>query len=119
LLFAWLCQRRFVGVHQVYTFGGPMIGNTEAIAAFDRELAGKIYRCVDPHDPVPELPAMSLVANRYSHCQRELGLGERPAGGYWSGLASQVVGDVLSGINARIGAHSMTTYLDHVKKRLT
>ena len=41
LLAAWLLKRRFVLVHEVCTFGAPMIGNRVACAAFDREFAGR------------------------------------------------------------------------------
>src|SRR3954471_24503308 len=58
LLAGWLCLRRFVNVHQIYTFGAPMVGNKDATAAFDRELKGKIFRYVDTEDPVPQLPTM-------------------------------------------------------------
>ena len=61
LLAAWLLKRRFVLVHEVCTFGAPMIGNREACAAFDREFAGRIFRYVNGRDPVPKLPTLSLV----------------------------------------------------------
>ena len=35
VLSTWLFTRKFVSVHQVYTFGGPMIGNVESSKAFD------------------------------------------------------------------------------------
>ncbi|MGL4550555.1 MAG: lipase family protein, partial [Gemmataceae bacterium] len=41
LLAGWLFLRRTVGVHQIYTYGGPMIGNDEAAKAFNKELGGK------------------------------------------------------------------------------
>src|SRR5581483_6191467 len=56
LLAAWLFQRRMIPVHQIYTYGGPMIGNAEASQAFDREFPNKIYRYVNTDDPVPRLP---------------------------------------------------------------
>src|SRR5262249_48365348 len=80
LLAAWLCKRRFVRVHQVYTFGGPMIGNKPATDALDREFSGKIFRYVNRPDPVPRLPTLSLLANHYQHCQTESLLGEVAAG---------------------------------------
>src|SRR5258708_653258 len=51
LLAGWLFLRKFVNVHQIYTFGGPMIGNKDAVRAFDNELKGKIFRYVEPPDP--------------------------------------------------------------------
>jgi predicted lipase len=56
LLAAWLFQRKFLSVHQVYTYGAPMIGNAAASQAFDKEFEGKIFRYVNPTDPVPKLP---------------------------------------------------------------
>ena len=78
VLSAWLFTRKFVNVHQVYTFGGPMIGNVEASKAFDRELAGKVFRYVNGPDPVPKLPTMSLIANDYGHVQKEMSTGVGP-----------------------------------------
>jgi predicted lipase len=56
LLAAWRFKRKFVPVHQVYTFGAPMIGNDLAAQAFDRELPDRIFRYVNSPDPVPMLP---------------------------------------------------------------
>ena len=127
LLAAWLFLRKFVAVHQIYTFGGPMIGNPAAVAAFDREFRGKIYRFVDTRDPVPQLPTVSLVAADYSHCQKAMDLGVREPGSFWKSVAANVVGGVFTGgglttvwnfIKERVGAHSMTTYIEHIKKQI-
>jgi len=127
LLAAWLFLRKFVNVHQIYTFGGPMIGNKDAVRAFDNELKGKIFRYVEPRDPVPQLPTMSLIANEFDHCEKLIGLGEFEAGSFWGNVASQAVGGVFTGDGAgaawkfildRVGAHAMTNYLEIVKKRL-
>jgi triacylglycerol lipase len=75
LLAAWRLQRSFMPVHQVYTFGSPMIGNAVAAEAFQSEFADKIFRYVDEEDLVPLLPAFSLVANAYGHCLNEVALG--------------------------------------------
>lgn len=126
LLAAWLFVRRFVSVHQIYTFGGPMIGNKAATAAFNKELAGKIFRYVEPRDPVPQLPTMSLLANQFDHCDKLVALGEL-APSYWGALASGAAQGVLSSgdfdaawsyIQERVGAHSMLTYLEYVKKQI-
>jgi hypothetical protein len=74
LLSAWLFMRKMIDVHQVYTFGAPMVGNTKALAAFDKELDGKIFRYCNETDPIPMLPSLSLMANEYAHCQRMMGL---------------------------------------------
>lgn len=127
LLAAWLFVRKFKSVHQIYTFGGPMIGNKDAVRAFDNEFKGKIFRYVDPRDPVPQLPTMSLVANEFDHCEKLVCLGEMAPGSFWKNLAVNSLGGVLTGeganaawqhIQACVGAHSMTTYLDYLKKRL-
>src|SRR5262249_36449261 len=55
LLAAWRLKRKFVPVHQIYTFGGPMVGNAETAEAIDRELPDRIYRYVNDQDPVPLL----------------------------------------------------------------
>ncbi len=72
LLAAWRLQRSFITVHEVVTFGAPMIGNEAAARAFEQEFAGKIFRYVNFEDPVPLLPSISLVANTYAHCQSEV-----------------------------------------------
>src|SRR5262249_20261900 len=75
LLSAWMFRRKFIPVHQVYTFGAPMIGNVEATQAFDRDLADRVFRYVSLMDPVPKLPTVSLIANHYGHCLKEIDLG--------------------------------------------
>jgi triacylglycerol lipase len=75
LLAAWRLLRSFIPVHQVYTFGSPMIGNATAAEAFQAEFSDKIFRYVDEEDLVPLLPAFSLVANPYGHCLNEVALG--------------------------------------------
>jgi triacylglycerol lipase len=123
LLAAWLFLRRMIGVHQIYTFGGPMIGNPLAVAAFDREFAGKVFRYVNVPDPVPQLPTVSLIANQYAHCQREMTLGiagaTESAAEFFDGLGKNVVDGILSAtlvdelwhaLKDRIGAHGMATY---------
>jgi triacylglycerol lipase len=72
LLAAWRFQRNFLGVHEIVTFGGPMIGNDAAAKAFEQEFSGKIYRFVDLEDVVPHLPSVSLLANAYKHCLNEV-----------------------------------------------
>jgi predicted lipase len=75
LLAAWLLRRKFIPVHQVYTFGGPMIGNEAVSEVFKREFPDKIFRYVNSPDPVPKLPTVSLIANHYLHCGTETLLG--------------------------------------------
>lgn len=125
LLAAWLFQRKMINVHQVYTYGAPMIGNVAAIEAFDREFPKKIFRYVNNPDPVPKLPLMSLMANQYGHCQQEIGLGEAAAASHFSDLASKAVDGILNAtiideiwnsLKGRIGAHGMDNYRALVAK---
>jgi hypothetical protein len=129
LLAAWRFKRKFVPVHQVYTFGAPMVGNQEAAAAIDREFAGKVFRYVNGPDPVPRLPSMSLIANLYAHCQTEVSLGAAavPFQELVPGLAARAVDGVLKGtlidelwgaLGERLGAHAMTSYGTLIKALL-
>src|SRR5271165_664059 len=56
LLAGWMFYRNFVPVHQIYTFGGPMVGNEAAVKAIDKAYPNKIFRYVDLVDPIPKLP---------------------------------------------------------------
>src|SRR6185436_1441767 len=67
---SWLLTRKFVNVHQIYTYGAPMIGNVAACKAFDDNFANKVYRYVNAPDPVPLLPTMSMLANQFQHPQK-------------------------------------------------
>jgi hypothetical protein len=119
---AWLFRRKFVNIHQVYTFGAPMIGNELAIQALDREYAGKIFRCVNRPDPVPKLPTVSLIANHYIHCQKEMALDAAEAdsaGDFLKDFASStadgiihgtLIDDIWKAVIAHVEAHSMTNY---------
>lgn len=61
LLAAWHLQRQFIPLHEVVTFGAPMVGNAVAAQAFQREFPGKIFRYVNIDDPVPLLPMVSWL----------------------------------------------------------
>lgn len=75
LLCGWRLQQNFINVHQICTFGAPMIGNEIAAQAFVREFPNRIFRYVDAGDIVPKLPTVSLFSNSYAHCQREMVVG--------------------------------------------
>src|SRR5262249_1438033 len=79
LLAASRFQRNLIPVHQGSTFGAPMVGSTEVAQALAREFPDKIFRYVCSSDPVPKLPTMSLIANQYGHCQKEVVLGAAAA----------------------------------------
>ncbi len=127
LLAGWRLKRKFVPVHQIYTFGGPMVGDAQAVAAIDREFSKRIHRYVNSPDVVPLLPTVSLLANQYSHCQAETLLGEasEAAAGFLQGLAPKTVDGVIhgtlfdeiwSGAQARLAAHAMENYRSLVSK---
>jgi hypothetical protein len=126
-LAAWLFRRKFINIHQVYTFGAPMIGNALAIQALDRDYAGKIFRFVNRPDPVPKLPTVSLIANHYTHCQKEMPLEVTAAEttDFFADFTSRAVDGVLNGtliddiwkaVVARIDAHSMINYRSLIAK---
>lgn len=124
LLGAWLFKRKFLNVHQVVTFGAPMVGNADVQAAFNREFAGKITRYVNAPDPVPLLPMASLVANSYAHCDTPVSLGEagsgagsavefvrQMAGGAVDGLLTGTIADEFwKVVQGRVAAHLLTDY---------
>jgi hypothetical protein len=123
LLAAWRFKRKFIPVHQVYTFGAPMVGNQETSDAIDRELPDRIFRFVNTEDPVPKLPTLSLLANSYCHCQKEIALGIVAEAGtaveffkQWAGKATDgvlqgtLIDDVWQGMKERVGAHAMENY---------
>jgi triacylglycerol lipase len=129
VLSAWLFHRKFVSVHQVYTFGGPMIGNQETSKAFDRELAGKVFRYVNGPDPVPKLPTMSLMTNDYDHVQQEMTAGVGPGASSSAEMFAQFVGrsvngviegtlidDVWQAVSKTVEAHLMPSYHTLIEK---
>lgn len=122
LLAAWRFQRRFIPVHEVVTFGAPMVGNAPAATAFEQDFAGRIFRYVDIEDPVPLLPTMSLVANAYAHCRDEIRLqgpdpsafaqamgrlGSRALEGV---LTASLIDEVWHLIQRRVDAHLIPNY---------
>jgi triacylglycerol lipase len=108
-----------------------MVGNTETAAAIDRELPDRVYRYVNDQDPVPLLPTLSLLANEYSHSQKEIALGvaAAAAGGAitaaaffqeWGGktadgiMQGTLIDDVWKSLQDRIGAHAMENYRSRI-----
>jgi hypothetical protein len=124
LLAAWLFQRKFVPVHQIYTFGGPMVGNEHAARAINQAYPNKIFRYVDLIDVIPRLPTISLAENSFIHCECEVGLGTADQGitsaaEHLCGLAGQAVSglmnatladDIWKAVQARLSAHSLENY---------
>lgn len=99
LLAAWRFQQQFIPVHEVMTFGAPMVGNAAAAQAFEREFPNRIFRYVDVEDPVPLLPTVSLVANTYRHCLNEVRL---------QGPSARSVVEALEKV-ARVAVESLLT----------
>jgi triacylglycerol lipase len=129
LLAAWLLKRKFVNVHQVYTYGAPMVGNKVVAAAFDKAFPEKIFRFVNLTDPVPMLPTLSLAANDYVHCQKAMDVGAAEGAGLaglFTDLAGKAAGGVLTGqlipdfwagITSRVAAHGLDVYRKLMKDR--
>jgi triacylglycerol lipase len=131
LLAAWRLKRKFIPVHQLYTFGAPMVGNAETAKAIDREFADKIFRYVNGPDPIPRLPTFSLLANSYGHCQKEMVLGAAAAtaasaGGVFQQFLGKAADGILkgtlidefwSGLKNCVGAHAMQEYRDKLVGR--
>jgi hypothetical protein len=128
LLAAWLFNRKFVPVHQVYTFGGPMVGNEQAVKAINQAYPKKIFRYIDFADPIPKLPTISLADNDFNHCEKEVGLGAAAQNAasaveFFEGLAAKTVKGVLNatlideiwkGVLDRLGAHSIANYCKRI-----
>ena len=138
LLCAWRLHQRFLPVHQICTFGAPMIGNAAAAAAYQREFPGKVYRYVDAHDLVPRLPMVSLLSNPYGHCQTEIVVGSeidlpsvRKAVHVLDGMAadsqadengrpinSQLAEGIWGNVRTGISAHLMGNYLSRISDQI-
>jgi triacylglycerol lipase len=130
LLAAWRFQRSFLPVHEIVTFGAPMIGNEAAAKAFEQEFSGKIFRYVDLDDLVPHLPSVSLLANAYTHCLNEVPLSaaEAAAAAGFETLKQTAVttADVLDAsmvekvwelVKSRIASHMIANYQARVQAK--
>lgn len=128
LMGAWRFQENFLDVHQVYTFGAPMIGNVAAAEALQERFPNKIFRFVDDGDMVPRLPTMSLIANEYKHCLTEIDLTTEAASAtsVIQNLATKavdgmlnltVIDDLWQSLHGSIEAHLMPNYLSKIGKK--
>jgi len=127
LLAAWRFQRQFIPVHEIVTFGAPMIGNAVAAQAYEREFPNRIFRYVDIEDPVPLLPTVSLVANAYAHCLNEVrlqgpepkavahALGELGRTAVEGLLTASLVDEVWDLLKRRIDAHLIPNYQNRLR----
>jgi hypothetical protein len=131
LLASWRFQRNFLSVHEIITFGAPMIGNNAAAKAFEQEFSGKIFRFVDFEDLVPHLPSVSLLANAYTHCLNEVSMkaaeaanaagfdalkqsaGTTAEGGHDPATIDQLWGMV----QGRIASHMIASYQSRVEAK--
>lgn len=117
LLAAWRMERAALPVHQVYTFGAPMVGNAAAAAAFEKQFAGRVFRFIDVKDIVPRLPTISLTSNLYEHCPAEMTLGAGAPAQLAANLAPgetiapEAEPGVWSAVMGQIEAHFMNNYL--------
>lgn len=126
LLCAWRMHQQFIPIHQVCTFGAPMIGNQAAADAFAREFPGRIYRYVDAGDLVPKLPMISLLSNDYNHCKTEIVVGQSQlmtAAKVIKGVASRTVDGAVNSqvtdaiwgeIRRGMPSHLMGNYLSRL-----
>ena len=126
LLCAWRMHQQFVPIHQVVTFGAPMIGNAATAEAFAREFPNKIFRYVDVGDLVPKLPMMSLLSDNYGHCQKEIIVGSSALGtaaGVLANVAAssidgtislEIADAIWSELTKGLPSHLMNNYLDRL-----
>lgn len=124
LLASWRLQRQMINVHNVYTFGAPMVGNDIAAKAFEKEFPHRIFRYVDGGDMVPKLPTVSMFSNEYWHCLTEVVVGNSQsasealqalATGDKTAALSQVVLDgVWSKATSGIQKHLMGNYIAQI-----
>src|SRR5262249_794395 len=130
LLAAWRLQRNFLAVHEIVTFGAPMIGDEAAAREFEQAFQGKTGRYIDLEDVVPHLPSVSLVANAYTHCLNEVSLcaaqvaaasgldALKQAAGTGDGsLDAAMVDQVWEVVKGRIASHMIGTYQARVEAK--
>jgi triacylglycerol lipase len=80
-------------------------------------------RLINTADPIPKLPTLSLIANQYMYCEREIGLGAAAASGFLQGFVGKTVNgvvnaslfdDIWKAVQERLEAHALTTYLKNI-----
>jgi hypothetical protein len=130
VLAGWMFLRNTINICQIYTFGGPMVGNEEASRALDAKFDGRLYRYVNLLDPVPYLPTVSLATSSYAHCEREvspkegaseetsaLALVRSFAGKAVEGvLSGRLLSDFWEAVTSRVSAHGMDAYRAMLQK---
>lgn len=128
LMAAWRLQQTFIPVHQICTFGAPMVGNRQASDAYKREFPGRIVRYVDYNDMVPKLPTMSLLSNEYDHVQREIILGNDTNESMTQPLAADETDDdeitdpvanrLWLDVQSGIASHLMSNYILQIQDQM-
>ena len=101
LVAAWRLEQNFLAVHELYTFGAPMVGNNLAADAFKKEFGNRIHRYVDVLDVVPLLPTISPIANDYEHCQTEyamMAIQNTDPSGHAATMLREMAGRAANGI---------------------
>lgn len=122
-LAAWRLERNAIPVHQVYTFGAPMIGNDTAAAGFEKQFAQRVFRYIDVDDVVPKLPTISLTSNTYGHCPQECKLGDGPGRDIPTELAPggdippTGIAAVWGFVMSQVSSHLMSNYIKRVEER--
>jgi hypothetical protein len=120
---AWRFERTGLPVHQVYTFGAPMIGNVAGSAAFEKAFKGRVFRFVDVKDIVPKLPTFSITSNLYEHCPQEMALGTGAAAALAAELAPgaeippEAQPGVWQAIMGQIESHFMNNYMKRIEEK--
>lgn len=118
-LAGWLFLRKMIPVHQMYTYGAPMIGNAAAARALDQEYSGKMFRYVNAPDPVPRLPTMSLIANSFHHVEREVPLGAAADSASTLAMLQSFASETVDGVlNASLADRIWKSVLDRVNAHL-
>lgn len=123
MMASWLFLKKTIAVHQIYTFGAPMVGNRDVANAFKREYGGQIFRYVNGADPIPLLPMVSLLANEFEHTEKFMPIANAPEKAtiidFVSGLVTasvkqaltgEEIAKVWTGVMSRIESHMMAGY---------
>lgn len=123
LLAAWRLERHGLPVHQVYTFGAPMIGNAAAAKAFHDGFKGRVFRYIDVKDIVPKLPTISVTSNLYDHCPQEMALGDGSPACLISDhspsetIPPEAMGGIWKSVMGQLESHFMNNYIARIDER--
>ncbi len=121
LLAARLVKEKVCGVHAVYTFGSPRVGDLEFAKDYEATLGHCTYRVVNGEDLVTRVPPRSL---KYEHVGQvvyfdsdgRLQLNVR----FWERFLNTVINavqDFRGAIQASVKDHSMEGYVRLIKRQ--